>query len=500
MPSLKEYSPLAMCCMIAACGQALPETAVAPEPVESPALAPLEAMADDSVADDLVLTELRELEFRSLSKNANHLRSVMAAPDPSALETDGVSDAGGPAATSAPSYDIDVISFAAHERVKYYTEYFLGSARERFNIWLGRMPRYEGMIRERFRAHGVPQDLVYLAIVESGYSNTAVSRANAVGMWQFIAGTGRQYDLRIDTWVDERRDPFKATEAAASHLVDLNDQFGSWYLAAAAYNGGAGRVSRGIRRLGHAVDSVSDATFFDLSDRRYIRRETRDYVPKLIAAALIAKTPESYGFDSIPKYPAYVFDEITVPAATGLDVIAQLADTTVRAMFDLNPQYVRGVTPPDEEAIVRVPRGSGIVVAQRYAMLPDDERVNFIEHAIRRGETLGQIGKRYGVSVPVLRAANGNVHPKRLRIGARLVIPISPAARATATSGRAPRPSVGVNGVREHVVRGGDTLWDLSQRYNVRMTDLRQWNGMLVEDVLRVGQRLQLAAPAGESP
>ncbi len=504
MPLLKQYSRLALCCLIGACGQAPPDVAPEPESVASSvsahALVPFQNMAEDSVADDLVLDELRKLEFRSLSKNGSHLRGVMAAPDPSALKTDGVSDAGGPAATLVPSYDIDVISFAAHQRVKYYSDYFLGPARERFNIWLGRMVRYEGMIRERFRAHGVPEDLVYLAIIESGYSNTAVSRANAVGMWQFIKSTGRQYDLRIDTWVDERRDPFKATEAAAAHLVDLNDQFGSWYLAAAAYNGGAGRVSRGIRRLGNAADPVSDATFFDLSDRRYIRRETRDYVPKLIAAALIAKTPDRYGFDSIPKYPAYVFDEITVPAATGLDVIAELADTTVRAMFDLNPQYVRGVTPPREEAIVRVPRGSGILVAQRYANLSEDERVNFVEHVIRRGETLGEIGKRYGVSVSLLRAANGNVHPKRLRIGARLVIPVSSAARATAASGRAPRPSTGVNGVRIHVVRSGDTLWEISQRFDVRLIDLRRWNGMLVDDVLRIGQRLRVAPSPGDMP
>ena len=140
------------------------------------------------------------------------------------------------------------------------------------------------------------------------------------------------------------------------------------------------------------------------------------------------------------------------------------------------------------------------MVAQRYANLPEDERVNFVEHVIRRGETLGRIGKRYGVSVRLLRAANGYVDPKRLRIGARLVIPVSSAARATAVSGRAPRPSAGVNGVREHVVRSGDTLWKISQRYNVRIIDLRLWNGMLVEEVLRIGQRLRVAARPGDAP
>ncbi len=479
-----------------ACGQPSPVVAPAPSDTQADSWDAVVGFLQDSAADDRVLDELRELEYGSLSKHAGHISGVLPAPDLTALDADGT-NGGGPAATAGPSYDIDVISFAANDRVRYYTEYFLGPASDRFTVWLGRMPRYEGMIRERFRSYGVPEDLVYLAIIESGYSNTAVSRANAVGMWQFIASTGRQYGLRIDTWVDERRDPFKATSAAAAYLADLNQQFGSWYLAAAAYNGGAGRVSRGIRRLGSAGDSVSDATFFDLSDRRYLRRETRDYVPKLIAAALIAKSPELYGFDSIPVYSDFVFDEITVPDATGLDVVARLADTTLRVMRDLNPQYTRGVTPPDEQALVRVPRGKGIIVAQRYAALPVSERVNFVEHVVRRRETLGEIGRRYGVSVRLLRAANGNVDPRKLRIGRRLVIPVSSVARSSASAGQAPRPSMGVSGVRVHVVRSGDTLWEISQRYNVRLGDLRRWNGMLVDDVLRVGERLRVAAPAG---
>ena len=168
---------------------------------------------------------------------------------------------------------------------------------------------------------------MYLAMIESGYSNTAVSRARAVGMWQFIAPTAQHYGLEVDQWVDERRDPFKATDAAARHLLGLDSMFGSWYLAAAAYNGGSGRIIRGIRRLPDEEDSLSDATFFALSDRRYLRRETRDYVPKLIAAALIAKEPQRYGFDSIPTLQPLEYDEITVPDATGLDVVARLADT-----------------------------------------------------------------------------------------------------------------------------------------------------------------------------
>jgi membrane-bound lytic murein transglycosylase D len=469
--------------------------APAPEPqpvTEAPAAVRGPAVpVDDPVADEEALVALQELEFRSLAKGAEHVRGVLPAPD-LAVFNRAASGARGGAASVGPTYDIDVESFADYGRVQYYIDYFLGPARNRFTIWLGRLKRYEGMIRIRFEALGVPEDMVYIGIIESGYSNTAVSRANAVGMWQFIRSTARLYGLAIDPWVDERRDPFKATDAAGRYLADLNAVFGSWYLAAAAYNGGEGRVLRGIRRLRNLADTLTDATFFDLSNRRYLRRETRDYVPKLIAAAIIAKDPGRYGFDTIPYLEPLVFDEITVPDATGMDVVARLADTTARTLMELNPQYVRGVTPPGRSSIVRVPRGTGPLVVQRYAELPPRERVNFVEHIVRRGETLSHIGRRYGVSVRLLRAANGNVHPRRLRIGQRLIIPLSPAARSRVAVGDAPRVSRGIPGVRFHVVRRGDTLWQLALRYGVTVGDLRRWNSIWGEQVLRIGQRLRV--------
>src|SRR5256886_4216120 len=281
------------------------------------------------------------------------------------------------------------------------------------------------MIRERLRARGLLEALVYLTLIEGGLSNTAVSRARAVGMWQFIAGTGRMYGHEIDPWLDERRDPFKATDAAVSHLQDLVQRLGSVYLAAAAYNAGAGRIEREIARLPGEPDSVDDQTFFEIADRRNLRRETRDYVPKLIAAALIAKQPVRYGFTDIERLPPLLFDEVSIADATGLDVLARLADTSVAAMLELNPQFVRGVTPPGREVIVRVPRGAGAQVAQRYADLPINERVTFVDHYVGSGQTLSGIAQRYNVTVTMLQLANPHLRAHALRVGQRIIVPVS---------------------------------------------------------------------------
>ncbi len=463
--------------------------ALVPEAVSTTAVA-AEATGDSAAAHlaDEAGLEPRELEFRSLGKAADHVRGVVAtagAVAASSIRRSVNRPGGGVAAT--PTYDLNIESYATNQRVQRYLNVYRGRVRARFTRWLGRMARYEGMIRNVLRGYGLPEDLVYLALIESGYSNNAVSRARAVGMWQFIRSTGRQYGLRIDSWVDERRDPFKATDAAARHLWDLKEQFGSWYLAAAAYNGGAGRVSRGISRL--PSDETSDSTFFTLADKRWLRYETREYVPKLIAATMLAKDPAAHGFDSIPALEPLVFDEITVPEQTGLDVIAELADTTVRALRELNPHFYRGVTPPSEASVVRVPRGTGNTVAQRYADVPPSERVHFVYHFVRRGETLGEIAARYRIGLSFLRAANPGLRPRKLRIGHRLLIPVSRSARQGEAKPPAQAPPP--NGV--HTVRWGETLWIVSQRYGVRVDDLRAWNHIGPRETLvRVGQRLRV--------
>ncbi len=412
----------------------------------------------------------------------------------------------GAAPSAEPTFDIDVSSFAMNRRVLQYLEFFRVDSRDRFEIWLARLGRYEGMIRDRLRAKRLPEDLVYLSLIESGFSNTAVSRAKAVGMWQFMASTARLYGLTVDPWVDERRDPFKATEAAVNYLADLRERLGSVYLAAAAYNAGVGRIERGIGRLpggggrggsGGDADSVSDLTFFQLADRRYLRRETRDYVPKLIAASLIAKQPQRYGFDDVKPLPRLEFDEVTIPEATGLDVIARLADTSVATILELNSQFVRGITPPGRAVVVRVPRGRGTVVAERYDSLPVTDRITFVDHYVARGQTLSEIAKRYRVSVTMIEGANPHIRTHALRVGQRIIVPMSGRIVPTGAWSTPPEPryrrvSRTEASTGSHRVQRGETASEIARRYGVALAALLNYNGLTLASVIRAGDVIKI--------
>jgi len=484
--------------------------------------------AQDSEADQQVLDSLHQPLARDSLRPPPD--SVVTAVKPQEVEREAVRLFGpeGPAAIGAapvpeaggggggggaavPTFDIDVSSFAARRRVLEYLEFFQVDARDRFEIWLARLGRYEGMIREKLRAKGLPEDLVYLTLIESGLSNTAVSRAKAVGMWQFMASTARLYGLTVDPWVDERRDPFKATDAAVNYLADLRERLGSVYLAAAAYNAGVRRIERGIGRLpgsrggsGGEPDSVGDETFFQLADRRYLRRETRDYVPKLIAASLVAKQPRRYGFDEVDPLPPLLFDEVTVGDATGLDVIARLADTSVAAILELNAQFVRGITPPGRSVVVRVPRGLGTLVAQRYDSLPATDRVTFVDHYVSRGQTVSEIARRYHVSVAMLESANPRIKTRALRVGQRLIIPMSGRVVPSSAWSVPPEPRYRRVSRTEassgsHRVRSGETASQIARRYGVSLAELLNYNGLTMQSVIRSGEVLKIPQRCGES-
>ena len=454
--------------------------ACAPGLPPAPSLAPIPAPVHDSLSPLTVgplPSQQPDVEF------LGQLASRAPGGDVAPLDAEDV------------TWDIDVSTYATHPRVEYYLSYFRGIPATRLAVVLDRGARYEPMIRERFEAEGLPGDLFYLALIESGYSSDAVSRAYAVGMWQFMRGTGRGYGLRVDTWVDERRDPVKATDAAARHLRDLRERFGSLYLAAAAYNAGAGKVSRSLGKLDPVETAEPDledgnAAFFRLAESDLLANETRDYVPKLIAAAIIAKQPARYGIATSPV-ERFTYDSLVVTDPTGLDVVARLAGVTLGEIRDLNPQYLRLATPPRTMSVIRLPAGTGPAVADGYAKLAPEERVQYLTHVVRKQETLTGIAANYRIPLADLRAAN----PKqgaRPTTGTRLTIPavaIPSALAVRATGERRPHHSASS---RTHRVRRGETLSGIAQRYRVSMTALRRANSIRNEHALRAGTRLRI--------
>ncbi len=307
------------------------------------------------------------------------------------------------------------IPIEMNEDVERWLDYYTTKGRRSFEIGLARAGRYERLMRAIFRDAGLPEDLVYVPLIESGFEATAYSRARAAGLWQFVPNTASIYDLEISHWVDERLDPIAATYAAADYLGDLHREFRDWYLTFAAYNAGPGRVHGAIRRAG-------SRDYWTISSRRALPRESRDYVPKLIAAALIAKQPEQYGVRKRFK-PISTFDIAYVPDATSLDVVAEAAGVPLDDILALNLHLVRGVTPPGLRYAVRLPAGTPRIFAENYGKVPPSERVRSVVHIVRRGETLGGIARTYGVTLSAIRGANDDLDPRRLMAGQRLLVP-----------------------------------------------------------------------------
>jgi membrane-bound lytic murein transglycosylase D len=239
---------------------------------------------------------------------------------------------------------------ATNKEVRAYLVYFTTDRKQTMRNYLSRSTRYLPMIREIFQEHGLPEDLAYLAMIESGFNPYAYSPAHASGMWQFISGTGRRYGLAVDSYVDERRDPVKSTHAAAKYLLDLYKQFGSWYLAAASYNCGEGRVAREINGSNHK-------NFWDLSDNRCLPTETKNYVPQMIAATIIAKNPEKFGFARVPYLPPLQYDTVKVNEPTSLRAVSVAVNVPPEEVALLNPELRRGTTPPDLY-VLKIPKNS----------------------------------------------------------------------------------------------------------------------------------------------
>jgi membrane-bound lytic murein transglycosylase D len=374
-----------------------------------------------------------------------------------------------------PGFDIPMV---LNDRVVAYVEYFKHPHKELFAAGLARSGRYVERFQSVFEQAGIPKDLVFMAHVESAFKTNAYSRAKAKGIFQFIAETGRRYGLRIDSWVDERSDPDKSASAAAAYLKDLYGMFGDWYLALAAYNAGEGKIQR-------ALTQTKKNDFWSLAATRSLRVETKNYVPAILAATLIAKQPEKFGFDVRPDAPVPT-DVVRVEGQTDLRVLARLAGLDAELMRQLNPQLRRGMTPPGSATDVRVPAGLGDAVGQAYASLPAADRLVLARHQVEKGESLGAIAQRYGVSASAISSANRLGKSAAVKPGQELIIPaVAPTAKDVDGSR---------TGAVAYRVRKGDTLSDIATHYRTTPAAIASASGSGVHSNLSIGQRLVVPA------
>jgi membrane-bound lytic murein transglycosylase D len=382
-------------------------------------------------------------------------------------------------------HDLDI---PANRQVLSFVELFQGRLRTFMEEGLERGHRYLPMIRRIFEQEGVPLDLAYVPLVESAFKTNALSRAAARGMWQFMPGTGTEHGLQQNWFVDERSDPEKATHAAAQYLKTLHEMFdGDWNLALASYNAGPGRVQRAAQR------ARTDDYWRLTASSRYLPRETRDYVPMIMAAILIAKNPSLYGFEAGVSEPI-AGERVTVPGALDLKIIAEWAGVTVERLRELNPELRRTTTPMEGYAL-RVPVGTAPTVERHLASAgPLFTQFNF--HTVRRGETLSSIARRYKISVTELRQANDLSARARVRVSQTLMIPERPAAGLPTAATRvasAARPASPIapasSPISTYRVQRGDTLYSIARRFDTTVEAIKQLN-RLRSNTINIGDRL----------
>jgi len=393
-----------------------------------------------------------------------------------------------PVAAAASVGLVGDMPIEVNNQVRKMLEVYKGRLRDELLPAFQRSGQFLPMIHRIFREEGVPLDLAWLSLVESGFKTTAYSRAQAKGLWQFIPSTGRMYGLKRDYWVDDRSDPYKATRAAARHLRDLHDQYGDWWLVLAAYNAGPGKVNRAIRRVGRK-------DYWAIARSRYLRRETKNYVPGYIATLMIAQDPEAHGFRFIPD-PPFVYDSVSLDGAADLSVLARCAGSSVDELRRLNPELRRMMTPSDRRRYeLRIPDGSREGFRIAWAQVPEKERLRFALHRVQRGETLGRIARRYGVGLDVIVAANSLRNRHRIHPGDQIRVPLSPGASAPPSRSRSKATSRSPKTSGYHRVRRGETLGRIAKRYGVSVRQLKSWN-RLRSDRIYVGARLNVGSKA----
>lgn len=428
--------------------------------------------------------------YRVLALNANLLKivpQIELTHDPGSFldelsELDLYSVEISPALEGKVSEDLRDARFSipitVNKEVLQFLDYYQNRARANTQQALNRSTAYIEDIKTIFKEEGIPEELIYMAHVESLFKYNAYSRARARGMWQFMSGTAQLYGMKVNWWVDERLDPIKSTRLAAKYLNYLYGEFGDWCLAMAAYNVGPGRIQRILRKYG-------DMDYWTMMSRRLIPRETRNHVPATIAAIIIYNNPELYGFTITPQEPALV-EEFPVDYQVDLGVIAESIGFSLEDLRALNPALQRGVTPFDpKEYTLNIPAGYGKQLEKALADLPPSQRLRLRHHRVSSGETLSLIASRYGVSIRAIADTNSirNIH--RLKLGQDLIIPIMEPKPITAEEAQSLASESGT-----HTVRRGDSLYRIARIYGVRLQNLFQWNSLGPDSRIFPGQKI----------
>ncbi len=368
------------------------------------------------------------------------------------------------------------IPLVRSRKIDRITDFICGRESWRFQQYLDNSGYYRDHIMPILAQYGLPEELFYLPLIESGFNPNAYSYAHAAGMWQFIAGTGARYGLKRNWWIDERRDPIKSTHAAAKYLKKLYEEFNDWFLALAAYNAGELRIWRAIKREGTR----------DYWKLKSLPQQTRDYVPTFMASMLVAKNPEKYGFTNSPK-DKWEWDEVPVSSSYEFDAIARACGVSVEEIRRLNPELRRWVTPPNEpNYILRVPVGKGDSLIAKLKQLPPaiaEKRTEWLTHKVKKGQTLHSISNKYGVTISAIVAANHIKRPSQLRVGQMLVIPTDRYYAAPRTSSE--------DVVFTHTVQKGESLSLIAKKYNTSVTKIRSLNN-LQDDIIQPGTILKV--------
>jgi len=405
-----------------------------------------------------------------------------------------------------------VISLIENEEVlkniAFLTEEGKKGGKRFFKKWLERTTRWFPLMRQIASQEGMPEELIYLSMIESGLRTDAVSHSNAVGLWQFLRTTGQDYDLNTNpsVWYDERRDPEKSTRAAMRFLKDLYNQLNDWHLALAAYNCGGGRVKRTLRSFG-----TDSSTYWDIRDK--LPKETQHYVPIYIAATKIALNPAAYGFntDSLKFETEYSYDTYTLTEPVSLSVIAKCVDTTREAIQALNPELMRTITPPDVESYtIKIPKNKIQLFVANYSTLSSSDKQPWIEHKVASGESIAKIAREYEVSRNEIATANNlPSYRTKVKVGSVLKIPVDKdyyAAKKRAEEEKATSVAVSTKIVQDqkrltHSVKHGESLYSIANKYGISLIDLRNLNSIpFDDDNIFIGQKLIVSTSEIKKP